>query len=257
MARKSQALRLTQAKDTLAAYQAAGLACASQARFMTDMIGRLERGKYPTKRQRDWLDSIIEEGVPVPKGDPVYIAKIDEALKTEGIDFANILTDFRGKLVRGWDLSEKQKTWCDNLLVKAAELRNDSYWRPDAELTERIKLAVSLRSCYTESFWSTHPGGARAMAKADAWLKGDRATIDEYTVNKLFKSVTGRLRDMETPRFKMGAMGYITVIDQATHNQSRVPGIIVGGPIVARQGITYDILVGGKIITTTNISKRR
>ena len=89
MPRKSKTLRLQQAKDTLSGYVSAGLRTASQARFLADMISRMERDRYPTKRQRDWLDRIIEEGVPEPKGDLEYIAKIDEALSTDGIDFAD------------------------------------------------------------------------------------------------------------------------------------------------------------------------
>jgi len=257
MARKPQTLRLSQAKETLAAYTAAGLETATQARFMRDMIGRMERNKYPTKRQRDWLDSIIEEGVPVPKGDAEYIAKIDTALATEGIDFAHVLTDFRGRLVRGWDLSPKQKSWCDSLIEKAGAIRSDDYWRPDEAMTEKIKLAISVRPCYNSTYWSTHAGGASAMCKAEAWLTGELKIIDEWTVNKLFKTVAGKLREMETPRFKMGSMGYVLVVDRVTKEHSKMPGIIVGGPTPTRNGIAYDILVNGEIQSSTHISKRR
>ena len=257
MARKSQALRLAQAKETLEAYERSGLAAASQARFMRDMIRRMTNGRYPTKRQRDWLDSIIEEGVPAPKGDAAYIAKIDEALRTEGIDFTQVLTDFRGKLVRGWDLSPKQKAWCDSLIKKAEEIRSDNYWRPDAAMTEKIKLAVSVECCYNDMFWSTHGGGASSMAKAKAWLAGDLKIIDEWTVNKLFKTVAGKLREMENPRFEPGNMGYLTVFNREKKENERAMGIIVGGPTPSRGGIAYEILVNGEVLLSANISKRR
>ena len=257
MARKSQALRLSQAKETLTAYTTAGLETASQARFIRDMISRMERNRYPTKRQRDWLDSIIEEGVPTPKGDPKYIAKIDAALATEGIDFAQVLTDFRGKLVRGWDLSPKQKTWCDSLIKKAEEIRSDDYWRPDVAMTEKIKLAVSVECCYNGTYWSTHGGGASSMTKAKAWLAGDLKIIDEWTVNKLFKTVAGKLREMENPRFEPGSMGYLSVFDRERGEHVRMPGIIVGGPTPTRSGIAYDILVNGEVLSSVNIGKRR
>jgi len=257
MARKSQAVRLTQAKETLAAYTSAGLGNANQARFMSDMIRRMERNKYPTKRQRDWLDSIIEEGVPTPKGDPEYIAKIDEALATNGIDFAAILTDFRGKLQRGWDLSTKQKAWCDSLLVKATELREGTYWRPDAELTERIKLAVSCKVCYNGMYWSTHGGGAAAMSKAEAWLAGDLFTIDEWTVKKLFKSVTGRLREMENPKFEVGSLAYCPVFEKETGKSKRQPGVVVSAPSPTPHGVSFDVLVNGEVVSSSRLSKRR
>jgi len=257
MARKSKDLRLSQAKETLSAYMAAGLETASQARFMRDMISRMERNRYPTKRQRDWLDSIIEEGVPTPKGDPEYIAKIDAALATEGIDFIQVLTDFRGKLVRGWDLSPKQKTWCDNLIKKAEDIRSDDYWRPDVAMTEKIKLAVSVECCYNGTYWSTHGGGATAMSKAKHWLAGDLKVIDEWTVNKLFKTVAGKLREMENPRFELGSMGYLSVFNREKKEHIRTPGIIVGGPSPTRGGIAYDILVNGEVLSSVNIGKRR
>ncbi len=259
MARKSKILRLDQAKETLAAYTSAGLEGSSQARFMRDMIGRMERNRYPTKRQRDWLDSIIEEGVPAPKGDPEYIAQIDAALATEGIDFAHVLTDFRGKLVRGWDLSQKQKIWCDSIIKKAEEIRSDDYWRPDAAMTEKIKLAVSCEICYTNHYWSTHSGGYSAITKAKAWLSGNTRIIDEWTVNKLFKTVAGKLREMENPKFVHGSLGYISVWDPSigTGQHVKTPGIILAGPVPTTRGISYDILANGKVITSTEITKRR
>ena len=261
MARKSQALRLTQAKETLAAYTAAGLETMSQARFLRDMVYRMGRNKYPTKRQRDWLDTIIEEGVPAPKGDQDYIAKIDEAIATEGIDFGNVLIDFRGKLARGWDLSVKQKTWCDNLIEKAAAIRDDTFWRPDAQLTERIKLAISCSICYNQHYWSTHPGGCRALSKAKAWLTeleaGNSSMIDEYTVTKLLKSVSGKLRQMENPKFVPGGLGYVDKFNTDLGTRVATPGLIVGGPTPAASGIVYEILVDGEIFSSVNIRKRR
>ena len=253
MARKSKMLRYTQAKHTLAAYTAAGLETMSQARFLQDMIRRLERNKYPTKRQRDWLDTIIEEGVPAPKGDQDYIAKIDEAITTEGIDFKNILLDFRGKLVMGWDLSAKQKIWCDNLIEKAKTIRENTFWRPDADLSARIKTAVDCSVCYNDHYWSTHPGGAKAVHKAKIWLSDTTTIIDEYTVTKLLKSVTGKLREMENPKFNSGDLGYFAPRGMTTP----IVGIVLAGPVPTSAGIAYDILVDGEIITTTQIKKRR
>ncbi len=257
MARKSQALRLTQARETLAAYTSAGLETMTQARFLNDMVFRMSRGKYPTKRQRDWLDTIIEEGVPAPKGDQDYIAKIDEAIATEGINFGNVLIDFRGKLARGWDLSAKQKSWCDSLIEKAKSIREGTFWRPDADLTRLIETAVDCSICYNDHYWSTHPGGARAVAKAKIWLSDTSTMIDEYTVKKLLKSVSGRLREMEKPKFKSGSLGYVDKINRETSTWEAKAGLIVSGPTPTRSGIVYDILVDGEIFTAANIRKRR
>ena len=257
MPRKSKTLRLQQAKDTLSGYVSAGLRTASQARFLADMISRMERDRYPTKRQRDWLDRIIEEGVPEPKGDLEYIAKIDEALSTDGIDFADVLTDFRGKLVRGWDLSTKQKAWCDKLIATAKEIRDGTHWSPDAEMTERIKIALSCEICYNHTYWMTHSAGAHALKKCAMWVAGSVKVIDSWAVNKLFKTVAGKLRQMENPKFAVGDMGYIKVY---TPNSGVVkyPCVILDGPKPLRNGISYDVLVNGEVITDTvnNILKR-
>ena len=81
--RKSRSLRLAQAKETLEAFKTAGLANNTSAgRFLQDVIPRMERGKYPTKRQRDWLDSIIESGPPEPpNANKALVEKINNALR--------------------------------------------------------------------------------------------------------------------------------------------------------------------------------
>ena len=131
------------------------------------------------------------------------------------------------------------------------------YWRPDEETAARIRLAISVRPCYNSTYWSTHAGGAKAMGMAEAWVAGELKIIDEWTVNKLFKTVAGKLREMENPRFEIGSMGYVLVIDRRTSEHSKMPGIIVGGPTPTRGGIAYDILVNGEIQSSTHISKRR
>ena len=92
MARKSAALRLSQSQTLLVGYTDAGLDATRGGRFIADMIYRLSRGKGLSKRMRDWLDSLIEEGVPTPKGDPAILAKIDAAVET-----------FQGNANREWE----------------------------------------------------------------------------------------------------------------------------------------------------------
>jgi len=261
MARKSQALRLEQAETLLAAYDTAGLGAEYNARFIRDMVSRLQRAKYPTKRQRDWLDGLIDEGIPAPKGDLVYIAALDEALATEGIDFAEILTDFRGKLARGWDLSVKQKAWCDSLLEKAKSLRDGTFWRPDEETTERLKLAVEVAVCYNSMYWSTHGGMAKALNNVRLWLTGEAKMVDEWSVKMALKAVTGKLKLMESPRFNVGDKCFVSrrVRNEKTGMQETVSvfGIIIDGPKVGGRDIVYDILVGAEVISTSDARKRR
>ena len=255
--RKSKELRLSQAENLLQNYKLAGLLSTGPGRFLQDMCFKMKRGKYPTKRQRDWLDNLIQEGVPEPKGDTAYLKLIDEALETKGIDFHSILGEFRGKVARGWDLSPKQKKWCDSLIEKAKSIRDGDYWKPDEATAKRIKLAVSLECCYNRTFWSTHGGGANAMEKAKQWLNSDGETIiDEYTVEKLFKTVAGKLRLMENPKFEAGQMAYV-ICRKTFGNWDKHYGIVVSGPKPVLGGIAYDVLVEGKIVSSLNITKRR
>ena len=246
MPRKSRALRLSQTINVIAEFEAAGLSNDRLCNFARDMLRLLERGKPLSTKRRAFLDSVIEQGVPEPKGDKEYIAKIDEAIATEGIDFANVLQDFRGKLVRGWNLSEKQKAWCDKLLTKAETIRNGTYWKPDEATTERIKRAVTLSVCYSGTYWDTHPGGFRAMEKAKKWVNGLTPMIDEYTVEKLFKTVAGKLREMENRRFLVGNIAYY----------SNKPAMVLEGPKPTNRGLVYDVLVDGNILQTSQLAKR-
>ena len=64
MPRKSAVKRLEEAKATLALWEGAGQGGDRSAQFMRDMIVRLERSRGLSKGQRNYLDSLIEQGVP-------------------------------------------------------------------------------------------------------------------------------------------------------------------------------------------------
>ena len=70
MPRKSRELRLSQTKSLIEAYADAGIGHADRSfRFMNDMSARLERGKGLSKGQRNYLDNLIDQGVPKPKNE--------------------------------------------------------------------------------------------------------------------------------------------------------------------------------------------
>lgn len=248
MPRKSRALRLAQTIDLIEKYEVAGLGNDRICNFARDMRWRLERGKALSAGRRRFLDDVIEQGVPEPKGDVEMIARIDEAIATDGATGKHVLSDFRGKLVRGWDLSEKQLEFCNALIAEAKEVREGTYWRPDEETTERIKRAVSCYICYSANYWATHPGGAKAMDAARNWLAGSSVKITEYHVKKLFKAVAGRLRDLENPKFSEGLLAF--------YGPQREPAVVLGGPKPTRNGIAYDVLIGGQVLTTKHLYKR-
>ena len=259
--RKSTALRLSQTQELIAAYEEAGLGSGTAYRFMNEMEYKLSRKKGFSKRQREWLDRLIEEGVPAPKGDRKYIAKINSALEIENFDDRQILLEFKGKLIRGWELSEKQKAWCDRILEKADNIKLGNHWVPDEQTIERMKLAVKVSVCYNNNYWNTHGGGWKALCLVKKYLDEQSSYIDEFQVQRLFKAVTGKLKEMEKPKFNIGDKCYVPV---KTKNQDGdylwLPGfaIIIDGPKVTDRGqIAYDVLADGQVITTTIASKRK
>jgi hypothetical protein len=250
MARKSQSVRLQEAEDLLAKYIAAGIGCEynTSARFINDMISKMKIKKYPTKKQRAWLDTLIADGVPAPKGDIDYIKKIDDALLVENIEHNHVLRDFKGRLVLGYDLSEKQKIWCDLLIKKASDIKDGTHWIPNKKLTERLKLAISVKKCYTSYYWQSHQGFAKSLEKVESWLSGDRQYIDETACLRALKAVSGRLQLLEKPKFKAGDIAY---------NKQNDVCIILEGPKPTTAGLEYKVLVSGEIRILTSLNKRR
>lgn len=249
--RKSRSLRLAQAKETLEAFRAAGLADNTSAgRFLQDVIPRMERGKYPTKRQRDWLDSIIESGPPEPpEANKDLIEKINDALSVKGIEFNHILEDFKSRLFRGYGLSEKQMAFCERLIQKADDVRTGNVWTPDAEIRADLELAVQVSKCYTSSYWSTHPGTYQALAACHRWLSGDSTYVEKYQVEKLLKSVSKKIKLIKEPKFLPGEICY--------YGRSNEVGIVMSEPYVSDRNIVYDVLINGTVQKISNGKKRR
>lgn len=249
MPRKSRELRLTQAIETVNLLKQAGLGNDRSARFLSDMIYKMQRGKYPTARQRNWIDAIIEEGVPAPKGDQAYIAKIDDALSVPGIDFANILTDFRGKIVKGWSLSEKQIAFCNKLIKKATDIRDGNIWVPDEELKSKLELAVKCEGHYASIYWSTHPGGYNALQKVKRWLSGEAPFVEQYATEKLLKTVAGSIKKLTNPKFAGGEMCFV--------GRNNDIGIVMSSAYPGPRSVVYDVLVNGTLIQVESPKKRR
>ena len=261
MPRKSRQLRLTQATDLAAQYDAVGLSDDYRGRFIRDMSARLQRGRGLSKKQRDWLDTLIEEGVPAPKGDPELIARIESAVAVEGMrDFdTRMLSEFAGKLRRGWDLSEKQMKWMGDLLSKAEELAKHGPWTPDEETIEKLKLCVKLSKGYNSVYWQTHGGTFKALESVRNYLSG-HGTADEWCVNKLLKAMARPLRELENPKFVPGQMYWLYVRNQYPESGgSYAPALVADGPYVSEENgnVVYSALVNGEMVETDKITKQR
>lgn len=249
--RKSRSLRLAQAKETLEAFKTAGLANNTSAgKFLQDVIPRMERGKYPTKRQRDWLDSIIDSGPPEPpKVNRALVEKINNALSVEGIEFNHILEDFKSRLVRGYDLSEKQMAFCEKLIQKADDVRSGNVWTPNEEMRADLEMAVAVSQCYTSTYWSSHPGTYQALTACDRWLKGKSMYIEKYHAEKLLKNVSGKMKLIKEPKFLPGEICY--------YGRNNDVGIVMSEPHVHNRNVVYDVLINGTVQKISNGKKRR
>jgi len=258
--RKSIELRFSQTRELIEAYDIAGLNSGKACRFINEMAYKLGRKKGISKRQRQFLDSLISEGAPTPKGDPKYIAKIDAALKINGFDNHHILKDFRGKLIRGWGLSEKQQSWCDSILEDAKNILAGNHWTPNKETINRMKLAYEVSVCYSKAYWDSHGGGHKALILVENYLAGESDYIEEIQVLRLFKAVTGKLKEMENPKFEIGAKCYVPIKTETKEGDYKWISsfaVVIEGPKVYQRRISYDVLANGKVFLTSIASKRR
>mgnify|MGYP001165014329 CR=1 FL=1 len=254
MARKSRELRLSQTVELIAAYEAAGLGDDRNCRFARDMKWRLETNRGLSPKRRSWLDSIIEEGVPAPKGNPELVARLLNAASVEGMQSfdSDILKEFAGKVRRGWDLSEKQTAWMKKLLAKADDIVENGIWAPDEETTERLKNCVLLAAGYSSVYWQTHGGTYKALNNVKAFLSGS-TPVDQWSVNKLIKAMGRPLRELENPKFQAGDMRWYYVA-----GEGYAPALVSKGPFISDRGqVVYEALVNGQMIETANITKQR
>ena len=271
MARKSVALRLSQSKALLAGYAAASLDETKGGRFINDMIWRLENGKGLSKGMRNWLDSLIEEGVPKPKGDPAVIDGIDAALETfEGNanrDWeAGVLRDFRHKFIMGWNLSEKQTALLEKLMQRADDdVTGANIFTPTEDQYVELTALVKLYNGYNTMWKGTRPAVAKAVALVEQYLAGE-ATIEEYHYNKLSKSMSARYKKFQSPRFKSGDMGWVTLFDgkiRGSYNAEKVRSVctaITDAYISDRGEVVNDWLLPTGAVETVSqeqIGKRR
>ena len=116
--------------------------------FIDSMIIKLKRGKGLTKKMRDKIDSIVEEGVPaIPDSrEADEVEKWGKFLDSQG---ESILLDFANRMRKGWNLSEKQIAFRDRLVEQAKHNQNNGFWEKDV-------------AAYTEN-WKRHCGDPKTQ----------------------------------------------------------------------------------------------
>lgn len=262
MPRKSKALRLQQAQELVAAYESSNLADDYRARFARDMVRRLTRDRGLSKRQREWLDTLIEEGVPEPKGDLELLAEIESAQTVVGVPARDvqILGEFAHKVRRGWKLSEKQERWMLGILANVERIRVEGPWAPTAEQLVKLQACVKLAKSYSATHWANNPGTYRAVQAVEHYINHG-GTIEEWHVNKLLKALKGKLRELfeapyvtpEKPCYVYEGVNEVAAGQPTGHWNL---GAVMGPPSVSDTGrIVYPILTTSGALV--NVSRHR
>jgi hypothetical protein len=211
MPRKSQELRLNQARELYIAYEEAAVG-GTAFRFLGDMISSMVRAKYPSSKQRAWLDKLIDEGVPVPKGDPARLQMLMDAVTTfEQNDKeweSNVLRDFASRERKGWDLSPKQGALLDRLLKQADLVRSgDHVLVVTPEMRSELETASKLYMGYSSMWRGDRPAVRKAVEQVRCFLAGT-GYIEQYHYDKLTKAVGPKMKKFKSPRFFEGDVGF-------------------------------------------------
>jgi len=211
MPRKSKELRLQQTQDLIVAYEAAGVD-GTPLKFMKDMNLQMTRGKYPSKRQRDWLDRLIEEGVPVPQEPTAAYTEMQaarEVFLAENKHWeAKVLGDFAHRESKGWGFSEKQQALLTRLLDQAETVKagNHKLELTDTQRTD-LEVACKLWQGYSPLWRSERPALARARTQCLGYLTGS-SYIEQYHYDKVMNGVKAKFTKFKKSRFTSGDMGY-------------------------------------------------
>ena len=217
MPRKSQAKRLAETVHTIGAYETAGIGGGALS-FMRDMSRAMKLGKYPTKRQREWLDKLIEEGVPEPKGNAGLIETMRKALaifRENGKEWeAGVMSDFIHRENKDWGFSEKQVALRQKLIDLSVKVGDGSHWMTPTESQRRdLKLATGVYKGYSPFWRNERPALRNAVTRVESFLAG-AGSIEEYDYNKLMKSLSAKIRVAKDPRFSTGDAGFLFLRDQ-------------------------------------------
>lgn len=272
MPRKSRDLRLSQTNALIESYRNAGLESDRSFRFMIDMKDRLERGKGLSTGQRNYIDNLIDQGVPTPKNTE-RVNKILEASRVDGMqNDARPLKDFAHKIGKGWSLSEKQEAFLAKLMKKAEDLKVNGRFRPEGQLLSDITNAAEILRHKNSWYFSHRPGTARALESVCNWLQwkkwADTAPaaaevradqypeplLDEWVCNKVASSAKTDLKAINNPKFAEGSFAY------ANFNRNvNAFALITGAPYAKKGIVVYPCLIDGEEVQVPagSLKKRR
>jgi len=256
MARKSRDLRMNQTILLIEGYEKESLQGDYRYRFLSDVKMRMEKGKSLTKRQRSWLDNLIEEGAPKIVRDDKLIGQIKEVINLRGMEHrSQVLTDFMMKLSCGKDLSPKQQSFLVGMLEEAEKVKCMGPYEPSNDDKNLLRQCVKLSEGYSSIYWQTHPGTARALRNISDWINGTSSAVDEWSVNKVTKAMASKLREInESPYASTGDLVWVR------KNGNMITGVISGDPEICPRGdIKYPVLAGSELLMMSKamLAKRK
>ena len=277
MPRKSKELRISQTKSLIEDYQKAGIGHADRSfRFMNDMVVRLERGKGLSSGQRNYLDNLIDQGVPTLKNED-RVNHILAAAEVDGMqEVSSTLRDFAYKVGKGWSLSEKQEAFLEKLLQKSEKLKVEGRFRPSDAVVEDLLIADAILRHKNGWYWQHRVGTAKAYDKVQAWLRWNTSKaaidkiveshpdhtfqlekeplIDQWSCDKILKTVKNQIAEIKNPRHLVGSMAWMRL-----GNTQKVLGLISGEPSVQKGTVVYPFLYNGEdiMVPTDQLKKRR
>jgi hypothetical protein len=273
MTRRTQKERLANAEKSYEWYVTAGLKTAGPARFLSDMIARLQRGRYPSQGQRKWLDDIFDSGPPTIKNSD-RVNELHDAAAVDGLDphKAGIIKDFASRLAKGWTLSEKQEAFLTKLLAEAKFTEKNGAWKPSSETIKDMEDAIEILKTKNGWYFGHRVGTSKAYDKISAWIlwraqeavykRLEEATgektldrspepyIDEWSCKKVLAACKNPLGQVKQPKFAVGAMAWLRSGDVA---------LVSGFPFIADGAVKYSCLINGDLldVDVTKLLKRR
>ncbi|MAF35873.1 hypothetical protein CL622_02025 [archaeon] len=174
--------------------------------------------------------------------------KILAAAKVPGMEKNhNILNSFATQVVQGYSLSEKQSDWLNNMFDQADQLRITGPYKPDNETVSRLRLCMKMARAYSDFWYKTHPGTAKAINNVSLWLTEPDVVIDEWCVNKVLRTFKTKLDFLAAPKAKTGDI--LKWTDNLAKPKRYVYGIIVHDLTINDSGkLVFKVLTDGLIV---------
>ncbi len=266
--RKPRGIRLAQTQNLVSQYKDAGLSSHRNYSFISQMESKLKAKRNISKKQRDWLDSLIDAGIPVCKNKDLCV-RIMTAIGVSELEFHRpVLESFYKQAYDGKTFSEKQNAYLESLLSKANDFIRGNFWKPSRDQYEDAKICLKLAKDFDHLWVASHPGFAIAWREVQELTDGKRRSISERRFLQFMKWTSKKLRDYKNPRFCAGQMAWINKHDAARIAQvplrdedpTSLRILITSDVYINDKGQTVnDVLIGGSLVTLRqeSIKKRR